>query len=429
MMERQSRPDRSLLERELREAQNRLRKLEEGLSEPTSHETASQAQKLESLSVLASGIAQDFNNLLVGILAHAGLALRALGSSSPADHLTARESIEQVEAAALEAADLTKKLLAFSGKAKLTVQPLDLAHLLNETRPALRRSVDPKLELEFNLTSQLPLISGDPAQIRQVITHLLSNAVDAIGPRASGRIAIGTGIVEFEEGEADQDLLPEPLAAGRYIYVTVGDDGVGMDEATLAQIFDPFFTTKSSGQGLGLAAVLGIVQGHRGALQVASQPGQGTTFKVYFPCLPSTAPVLRPQVEDDTSATASILVVDDDPTVRKVTRKILAAAGYGVVTAGDGVEALARLHERGGEISAVILDMRMPRMGGIETFDEMRRLFPNLPILMSSGYDPHDDAGYPLGSGPVGFLHKPYSPAELTDKLKELADPLAGRQG
>lgn len=373
--------------------------------------------RLEALSTLAGGIAQDFNNLLVGMLAHSGLALKALGSGLPSAHATARENIEQVEAAALQAADLAKKLLAFSGKAKLTARPVDLTSLLHEMSPQLRSAVPEAIDLELNLTSQLPLVEADAAQVRQVLVHLLTNAADALGG-AGGRIGVGTGIVEIET-EDDEDYLPEKLPAGRYIYIRVSDDGCGMDETTMAKIFDPFFTTKSQGQGLGLAAVLGIMQGHRGALKVESRPGEGATFQVFFPCSPSTEPVLGPAIFDGTMVPtiANILVVDDDATVRKVTKKILETAGYGVVTAGDGIEALSRLRERGTEISLVFLDMRMPRMGGAETFLEIRRIFPSLPIIISSGYDPHEAAERLAEQAPAVFLDKPYSPFDLIAKV------------
>ncbi len=385
-------------------------------------EAGSLEQKLETLSTLAGGIAQDFNNLLVGILAHSGLALKAMATPSSEGLATARENIEQVESAALEAADLAKKLLAFSGKAKLTTRPLDLASLLHEMSPQLRGSVGAKIDLEFNLTSQLPLIEGDAAQIRQLMVHLLTNATDAIGS-AAGRVSVGTGIVELEEEESG-DYLPDKLGAGRFIYITVSDTGRGMDEKTLGQIFDPFFTTKSSSQGLGLAAVLGIMHGHRGALRVESRPGEGTTFQVYFPCSPSKAPVLGPAIYDGTIAPtiATILVVDDDNTVRKVTQKILQTAGYRVLAARDGIEAVSLLQEHGREVSLAILDMRMPRMGGAETFQEMRRMHPGLPIIVFSGYDPEEGAVELTDKTRAVFLQKPFSPTDLTGKVSLLLD-------
>ncbi|HEX9730639.1 MAG TPA: response regulator [Thermoanaerobaculia bacterium] len=380
------------------------------------------AQKFETLSTLAGGIAQDFNNVLVGILAHSGLALKALAAPTPAAIATARENVEQVEAAALDAADLAKKLLAFSGKARLAARPLDLASLLHETRRQLRDAVPAGIELELNLTSQLPLVEADAAQIRQLMVHLLTNAADAVG-EAGGRIGVGTGIVELED-EEEEGYLPGPLSAGRYIYVTVTDTGRGMDAETLGKIFDPFFTTKSSGQGLGLAAVLGIMHGHSGALKVDSSPGEGTTFQLYFPCSPAKSPVLSPAIPPAAPAPtlATVLVVDDDDTVRKVTQKILETAGYGVRTARDGIEALSQVRDHGAEIALVLLDMRMPRMGGAETFQEMRRMVPALPIIVSSGYDQQEDSATLADQGAVVFLEKPYSPHDLTAKVGLLLD-------
>ncbi len=378
--------------------------------------------KLESLSTLAGGIAEDFNNLLVGILAHAGLARKALATPSSSALEAARENIEQVEATAMQAANLTKKLLAFSGKAKLSTRPVDLAHLLHEMKQILRGSVDDDVELEMNLTSQLPFIEADPAQIRQLMVHLLTNASDALEGRSDAHLDVGTGIVELDGGE-EEEYLPGKLPPGRYIYITVSDTGCGMGEATLAKVFDPFFTTKSSGHGLGLAAVLGIVQGHRGALQVESRLGVGTTVKVLFPCSPSKKQVPAvSQVEKPTPAAATVLVVDDDPTVRKVTHRILTSAGYGVASATDGVQAIERVRELGSEIALVLLDLRMPRMGGAETLDEIRRLRPNLPIIVSSAYDPQEGADGLSQRLAASFLPKPYSPQDLTTLVNWLIE-------
>lgn len=385
-------------------------------------------QRLESLSVLSGGIAQDFSNLLVGILAHTGLAQKALSSGSAGSGRTARENLEQIEKAALEAAELARKLLAFSGKTKLATRALDLATLLHELRPLLRRAVGDDVELELNLTSQLPLIEADPGQIRQLLIHLLQNAADAVhAPHRAGaqaaRISVGTGIVELEASEGDR-LLPEGLGPGRYIYVTVSDNGHGMNEDTRRKIFDPFFSTKSRGQGLGLAAVLGIMHGHRGALKVESETGKGSTFQAYFPCVPHKKAAALPAVTKPLEAPslATILVVDDDNTVRRVTGKLLEAAGYGVLAAADGVEALERLRDRGDAIDLVILDMRMPRMGGAEVFREIRRQRPGLPILISSGYDPQGQVAKLVEQGPTIFLHKPYSPQDLITKVGLLLD-------
>ncbi len=373
--------------------------------------------KLDSLSVLAGGIAHDFNNLLLGVLANAGMALERL----PAEHV-ARENLEQIETEALRAADLAKRLLAFSGKAKLTTRPLNLAHLLKEIGQVLRTSVSEAIEVEFNLMSQLPLIEGDPTQIRQVMMHLLSNASDAIGDAVPGRITVGTGIVEVEPDYTSDAYLPEILAPGTYIYATVTDSGVGMDEPTLHKIFDPFYTTKSTGHGLGLAAVLGIMQGHRGAVQVESRAGAGTTFKVFFPCSDKKDRSLAYELVDRAplAATGTILVVDDEETVRDVTKRILVFAGFDVLLACDGIEGVRVLSERSGEICLVILDMRLPRMGGAEAFRKMRQINPKLPILLASGYDPEGTAARLIEEEHASFLLKPYSPQDLTAKVSWL---------
>uniref|UniRef100_UPI002ADE7C8B PAS domain S-box protein n=1 Tax=Tepidiforma sp. TaxID=2682230 RepID=UPI002ADE7C8B len=261
-----------------------------------------QTQKLESLGVLAGGIAHDFNNLLVAILGNAGLALMELPPESPA-----RQTVQAIETAAQRAAELTRQMLAYSGRGKFVVEPLNLSRLVEEMAHLLEVSVSKRAVLKYRFAPDLPLIEGDATQVRQVIMNLITNASDAIGDR-SGVISISTGLMHADRAYLRTAYMDDDLPEGDYVYLEVADTGVGMDEATAARIFDPFFTTKFTGRGLGLAAVLGIVRSHRGAIKLYTEPGRGTTFKILFPVAgPPQAPepVASPATDEPVRAAAT----------------------------------------------------------------------------------------------------------------------------
>lgn len=371
------------------------------------------AQKLESLGVLAGGIAHDFNNLLVAILGNAGLALMELGPESPA-----RQTVQQIEVAAQRAAELTRQMLAYSGKGKFVIEPLNLSRVVGEMAHLLEVSVSKRAALRYRFADALPTVEGDATQIRQVIMNLILNASDAIG-EAGGTITISTGVMH-----ADTDYLSGPfteagLPEGTYVFLEVSDNGSGMDAETSARIFDPFFSTKFTGRGLGLAAVLGIVRGHQGAIKLYSELGRGTTFKVLFPAVESRE---RPESvsellsESPAAAGRTILVVDDDRTVRAVTQRILEHAGFRVALAEDGSAGLEAYAANPG-IALVLLDMTMPQMDGEEAFRELRRLDPNVKVLLTSGYSEQDATESFAGKGLAGFIQKPYRPQELLGRI------------
>lgn len=292
-----------------------------------------QAQKLESLGVLAGGIAHDFNNLLVAILGNAGLALMQLAPESPA-----RQTVQDIELAAQRAAELTRQMLAYSGKGKFVIERINLSRLVEEMAHLLEVSVSKRATVRYRFPEELPTVEGDSTQIRQVIMNLILNASDALGD-SPGVISISTGTMiadrEYLTGPFTDGSLPE----GQYVYVEVSDTGAGMDEGTRSRIFDPFFSTKFAGRGLGLAAVLGIVRGHQGAIKLYSEVGKGSTFKVLFPALAGAAPVAeasKAAPDENAAAGRTILVVDDDPTVRAVTRRILEHEGFVTLLAEDG---------------------------------------------------------------------------------------------
>jgi two-component system cell cycle sensor histidine kinase/response regulator CckA len=396
---------------ELKRAEHERRNLDQKIQK---------AQKLESLSVLAGGIAHDFNNLLVGILGNAGLTLMDLPPESPTRH-----SVHQIEKAALRAADLIRQMLAYSGRGKIIVQPVNLSGLLQEMQPLLHSAITKKAELRLMLPSDLPVVEVDVGQMRQVIMNLLANASEAIGDN-SGVITIRAGVISADRSQLSEKWLLETPLDGAYVFVEVCDTGCGMDEATIGKIFDPFFSTKFAGRGLGLAAVLGIVRGHKGAVKVFSKPGAGATFRVLLPCLggaPNVVPV--PNQAKQRAKPGKILVVDDEDVVRDVARTILERAGYEVLTARDGLEAVERVRRDGSQLAAVLLDLMMPRMDGEAALGEIRQLRPDLSVVLMSGYTQQNATNQFAGKGLTGFLQKPFLPADLLAVIrKPLAEPV-----
>jgi len=379
-----------------------------------------QAQKMESLGVLAGGIAHDFNNLLVGMLGNAGLALTQLPPES-----SVRRYLEQVEKAAQRAADLTNQLLAYSGKGRFVVEPLDVSTLVREMAHLLDTVISKSATLRLDLAEDLPAAVVDAAQIRQVVMNLLTNASDALGADG-GAIHVQTGAQEVDAGYLGDTFLGDTLDAGRYVFIEVSDTGCGMDDEMRRQIFDPFFTTKFTGRGLGLAAVLGIVRGHRGTIHVYSEPGRGTTIKVLLPASTEARRVVRaaPAAKGELwRGHGTILVVDDEEIVRDAAKVMLEGCGFTVLTADGGVEAVETFRERHDSIRLVLLDMTMPRMTGDQTFTELRRIEPRLRVVLSSGYNEQDATNRFTGRGLAGFIQKPYTLAKLLEIVRAaLAD-------
>ncbi len=370
-----------------------------------------QAQKLESLAVLAGGIAHDFNNLLVGILGNAGLALSELSPESPA-----RPTVEAIELAGQRAAELARQMLAYSGRGKLVIQDTDLNHLVSEMTHLLKVSIGKRVALRLDLASQLPMVKADATQLRQVVMNLVVNASDAIGDR-DGVISIRTASIDATAEILSAHYLEPNLPPGPYVLVEVTDTGEGMDPATLGRIFDPFFTTKFTGRGLGLAAVLGIVRGHHGAIKVESAPGEGTTFRLL---LPATSTEVSPVTPKDANApwkgSGVVLVVDDEPTVRTVTVRALQAFGFETLEAEDGQAGLDVYRENQDRVVAVLLDMTMPRMNGEQAFRALRDLNPDVRVVLMSGFTEQDAAG--SFEGRAGFIQKPYELGALREAVR-----------
>jgi PAS domain S-box-containing protein len=374
-----------------------------------SEEQLRNAQKLESLGVLAGGIAHDFNNLLVGVLGNAGMALLELPEDSPA-----RQPIRDIEVSAQRAAELTRQMLAYSGRGRVHVEPVDLSHVVEEMSQLLRRVISRQAQLSLRLRRGLPAVVADVTQVRQVVMNLITNASDALG-ESHGTITLETSLVDATPAMLASTYLNEALPAGPYVCLEVSDTGSGMSPETAARIFEPFFTTKFTGRGLGLAAVLGIVRGHKGAIDVQSAPDAGTTFRVLMPASTRRAEALAPPAPAPLGqGSGLVLLVDDEESVRGLARRVLERGGYSVVEATSGEEALERLGNGTGDVLAVVLDLTMPGLSGEATLQEIRRRNIGVPVIVSSGYVPEEEGTL---SG-VPFLAKPYKPSELIKAVR-----------
>lgn len=374
-----------------------------------------QTQKLESLGVLAGGIAHDFNNLLTVILGNASLALDELPPLTPA-----RDSILSIEETSLRASELCRQMLAYSGKGQCVIENIRLRDLIGEMVSLLKASISKKAIFNLNLKESLPPLRGDPSQVRQVVMNLVINASEALG-EGTGAITLSTGMMDCTDDYLSEAFLDESLTEGAYVWLEVSDTGCGMDKEIQRRIFEPFFTTKFTGRGLGLSAVLGIVRGHKGTLKVYSEPGRGTTFKVLFPAVldeKSQAGRSLGTRSVGWKGTGTILLVDDEELVRVMGIRMLERIGFEVIAATDGREAVEIYRERQQQIALVLLDLTMPDLDGEETFRELRRINPQVCVVMSSGYTESEIAPRFAGKRLSGFLQKPYTLDALTESLR-----------
>ncbi len=378
------------------------------------------AQKLESLGVLAGGIAHDFNNLLMAMLGNLDLALRDLSPGS------ARPRLEAASNAARRAADLTRQMLAYSGRGKFVVGRLDLNELLEGNIDLLRTSVPRTTTLKLRLARALPAVEADAGQIQQVIMNLITNASEAIGGEP-GTITLSTGVQDCDVSYLGRSRLEVTPPAGRYAYFEVADTGCGMDEQTQKRMFEPFFTTKFTGRGLGMSAVLGIVRGHRGAILLDSAAGAGATIRVLFPAV-EVAPGAAAPVEGAPSGTAEvapppagsgvILVVDDEDVVRNACVAMAESMGFTVLTAGDGEQAVEMVRRHGAGIRAIILDLTMPCLDGAAALERILCIEPGMKVILSSGYDEAEATRRVAKDRLAGFIRKPYSLEQFRNALR-----------
>ncbi len=375
-----------------------------------------QAQKLESLGVLAGGIAHDFNNLLSGILGSIDLASAEL---TPDSGLS--QSLSLARECAERASVLCDQLLAYSGKGRFVIEPVSLTTLVEELRPLLEVSLVNKPRLTFELEPALPQIDVDAAQIRQVVLNLVMNAAESTASGA-GHVIVRSNVTDVSREELSNCLLGDELPPGRYVVLEVIDNGCGMDETTLSRIFEPFFTTKFAGRGLGLPALLGIVRGHRGAIRVVSNDGNGSVFRVLLPTSQRRTSVVPPTSTTWWHGRGCILFADDEPPVRTVGRRILERLGFQVVLAQNGRIAIDEFARRADEISLVILDLTMPEMTGDQALLEIRRLRPHVPIVLTSGFG-EEEVLERLSSVTIdGFLKKPFRVEDFSNLIRSVLE-------
>ena len=379
------------------------------------------SQKMEAIGMLAGGVAHDFNNLLSVILSYTEYAMEvsSAGTRSMGDLL-------EVKKAALRAADLTRQLLAFSRKQVLQPVPLNLNLIATGVENMLRRILGEDIDYVQVLAPDLGVVCADPGQIEQVIMNLVVNARDAMP--AGGKLTIETANVEIDEDYASQHVAAKP---GPYVQLTVTDTGCGMDAQTRARIFEPFFTTKDTGKGtgLGLSTAFGIVNQSGGCIWVYSEPGHGTTFKVYLPRdLSGTVvtPVKRPTDSRKPASGETVLVVEDEGPLRAVLQRTLHAAGYNVLTAADGVEALRVGAGHAGEIHLLLTDVVMPHMSGRVLTQELTKVRPALKVLYMSGYTNDAILHHGVLDAGTQFLGKPFTGADVTRKVRAVLDGSAG---
>jgi two-component system cell cycle sensor histidine kinase/response regulator CckA len=366
--------------------------------------------------VLAGGIAHDFNNLLAAILGNLELARLDLPQDSPA-----RLSLDESVSASLRAADLTRQMLAYSGKGHFVVSDVDLSALVEENSQIFRTAIPRTATLDLRLGRNLPLVRGDPGQLQQVVMNLLGNAAEALdgGP---GQVTLTTASARYTAAALARSRTGEQLATGEYVWLEVRDTGQGMDEETLGRMFDPFFTTKQAGRGLGLGAVLGVIRGHQGGIWVESKPGEGTLVRVALPAL------ARPSNSDKAAPATSralprlsggVLVVDDEESVRRVNSHVLERMGLHTFVAASGAEAVALYGRHKDEIDLVLLDLTMPGMDGVATLEALRQENPGLKAVLCTGYGEQVATERFRGLGLSGFVQKPFQISELRTVLEQ----------
>jgi PAS domain S-box-containing protein len=374
------------------------------------------AEKMTAIGQLAGGIAHDFNNMLGGI---SGALQIIRGSVS--DDGEDREMVDLALQSASKASDLTAKLSSFARKGKLVSTAVDIHTSIQNAVSLLERSIDRRVSISTDLTAEASTVEGDASQLENALLNLGLNARDAMPD--GGEITISTKIADLEESHCRASAFD--LRPGPYIQISVRDTGTGMNDATLNRMFEPFFTTKeeSKGTGLGLAAVYGAVKDHKGSIQACSKVGHGTVFHICLP-LSESAEVIPEQSEEELPhGTGCILVVDDELAIRATSKRFLASLGYEVLLAEDGAEGVEVYRDNQDRITAVVLDMIMPRVDGKECFQELVKLNPEVKVIFSSGFVREDQLGALVGKQIVGFIKKPYRRAEFARLLALAASP------
>jgi len=367
------------------------------------------AQKLESIGVLAGGIAHDFNNLLTGILGNASLLLDELppGSSS-------FEMAEEIVKASESAADLTRQMLAYAGKGRFVMQLVNLSKQIEGHRAFLSRLIPHMVQLELNLSDQLPALEADATQLQQIVMNLVINAAESYGEHGKGQVVVTTQPETIPPG--DSEIQP-----GDYVMLSVRDFGSGMAPEVRARIFDPFFTTKFAGRGLGLSAVHGILRAHHGFLKLETAPGQGTAFRLYLPAAAqAVSPVETPVQKELARSGALVLVIDNEATVRTFADAALTRLGFQVLLAENGQTGLEIVSREKERLAGVVLDLAMPVMDGEEALERIREIAPKLPVLVSTGFNMSSEYERLSQKGATGFLPKPFTVLQLSQALRHI---------
>jgi two-component system cell cycle sensor histidine kinase/response regulator CckA len=413
------------LQEALRQQMQRVRELLEELEQQRRAQATearlSQAKKLESLGILAGGIAHDFNNLLTSVLGNTDLALAHLPPTSPA-----RAHLKHIEHAAQRAADLTRQMLAYSGRGQFLIRSVCIGDIVRGRLSLIRAALPDGVTVACDIADNLPTIDADPDQLGQLLMNIVGNAIDAMR-ETGGAIRLRADACHCTKDDLASTYLDEQLPEGRYVCLEVTDTGVGMSAETQARMFEPFFSTKFTGRGLGLAAVLGIVRGHRGAVRVHSEAGKGTMVRVFFPAREQAKPVNtgdRKKINARNRAESAhapsegpgnnrVLVIDDEETVRSVAKTILERVGFKVVTAASGADGIAAFREAEGRFGVVLLDMKLPLVSSHQVYEELLHIRPDVRVVLSSGYL-NDETIAPFGDkGIAGYLQKPYRFEEL----------------
>jgi two-component system, cell cycle sensor histidine kinase and response regulator CckA len=368
------------------------------------------AEKMEAIGTLAGGIAHDFNNLLMGIQGYVSMALANIDPAKPNF-----ERLKHIEEQVQRGADLTRQLLGFARGGRFEVRPTDMNSLIENFSLMFGRTKK-EISIQRNYENDLWNVEVDRGQMEQVFMNLYVNAWQAMP--GGGEIYLETKNVQLDNKKA----FPYSITLGKYVKITITDTGVGMDEKTRGRIFDPFFTTKEMGRGtgLGLATVYGIIKGHRGMINVYSQPGHGTTFTIYLPVSEKEVAKEEKATEEIAMGTETILLVEDEPVVMKVNKEMLESMGYRVYTARRGQEAVTVYLDKRDKIDLVILDMIMPGMPGSETFDRLRQINSDVKVLLSSGYSLNGEAKLIMDRGCNGFLQKPFHMKQLSSKVRKI---------
>ena len=412
---------------EQREAELELERYREHLEDLVAHRTQElatahaqllHAQKLESLGVMAGGIAHDFNNLLSVILGCAELALQRKAAPT-----LMSEQLERIRSAAMQASGLTDRLLAYSGRGKFVIEPVDLSALVREIIDLIGITLPKNVRIAYELDHALPAVQADAGQLKQVAMNLVTNAAEALGAR-SGHVNVRAFRLYADRPMLDRAYLGELLTPDTYVCLEVADDGCGMEADVQRKIFDPFFSSKFSGRGLGLAAVLGIVRSHHGAIIVDSQVGRGSVFRVLLPALQQSAAQPEPRSASEPEAHiprgALALVVDDEDRVRKVLAELLETLGLRVHQARSGERACEYFREHADDVAVVLLDLTMPGLSGDETLRRLLKIRGDIAVILVSGYTEDEARLHVALSDQVRFLHKPFRVEALIRVLNHL---------